>query len=1039
MKKSSILYWGITGAVLAAGLILSIVKSGDHWEFSWQGAELMALPSQDTPHELSTLQVTNRVLLHLQENYVDPKRLDPSLMLATSLDELQKSVPELLIVFDKKLQDHPTRITVKIGGQSRDFASGTFSNLLEMSLRLREILMFIQPNLPRDIKPRDLEYVLINGMLSTLDPHSVILSPEVYRDMLEGNRGKFGGLGIGVRMIDGILVIMEPMAGNPPAVKAGLKTGDQILSIDGTPTLNMNISEAVEMLKGEPDTTVHLVVMRKGWKTSKQIDVVREEIAIPSSESASLGDRIAYIKLKGFQANSQYDVTTALKTLSEEMGAIEGLVLDLRGNPGGLLDQAVQIADNFLKEGTIVTTVGPKYRKPYTAEAKTTQPNYPIVVLIDASSASASEILAGALKNNDRALILGDTSFGKGSVQVLSELSPDKSALKLTIAQYLTPGDRSIQSVGIVPDIRLVPQVVTKDSIDLYPKTWVRREASLGAHLDNINADKDLTSPYALRYVSSRVDLSAELEDSVLTLDDIDKYINKQTKDESPIKDPEVRLAKRIVKLMGPSLSSRTEMLKVYDPLAQTIATEEETELIAQLKKQNINWSTPDSNPSTEEMQSALSVKLETLCFKDNDKQACTAEINDDKNHIYEAGETIKLYATVTNHSETPIYRIVGKTESSFTRSDDQEFIFGAIEPGASITREMTFKTNKAAASRADNIKVTLFADDGSAIPQTPLSSSDIFLSSKARQQPSFKINYAILDQNGKSKSIGNSFLDDNETITVRVWVSNEGLGTAEKPLVYLKNKSPLIKLVNARAETQPLKTGDVASTDFTFTTSQMTPDNVVLELHVYDKASTQMLVENIGFITSKHDGLTETKPTSINQTMRVAASSKLFVAPLDGSNALQTIEKDTVVKADAKLGNYTHISAGEVVGWLASSDLIEATDTPSKLTQKTIATIPRIILDPDRPLIVHSDTYPLSVKVDAFAELKDCYVYVYTNDNHKLTSTKVAYQKLDPKTNSYNTQIPVKPGVNRIRLYVRDANNSEAYETIQVYRQETP
>ena len=1037
MKRSSILYWTITGAALAAGLVMSVVKSGDHWEFSWQGAELMALPNQDTPHELANLQVTNRVLLHLQENYVEPDRLDPVLMLATGLDELQKNVPELLIVFDKKINEHPTRMTVSIGGQSRAFALGSFSNLLEMSLRLREILLFIQPKLPAEVSQHDLEYVLINGMLSTLDPHSVILSPEVYRDMLEGNRGKFGGLGIVVRMIDGVLVVMELMDGEPPAAKAGLKAGDQILAIDGTPTLNMNVTEAVEMLKGEPATTVHLTVMRKGWKTPKLIDVSREEIAIPSTESADLGDRIAYIKLKGFQANSQSDVSNALKKLAEKMGTIDGLILDLRGNPGGLLEQAVQIADNFLREGTIVTTVGPKYRKPYSASIKTTQPGYPVVMLIDASSASASEILAGALKNNDRALILGDTSFGKGSVQVLSELTPDKSALKLTIAQYLTPGDRSIQSVGIVPDIQLIPMNATKDEIDLYPKPWVRRESSLGAHLNNKNADKETTSPYTLRYLSNRIEINNELDESVLTLDDVDKLISQKPKDDTPANDPQVRIAKRIIKLMHPTQNSRESMLKTYAPVAQSIAQDEDKSLTDQLAKLNIDWQPAPEPQNDEALKSALELTLQTKCEKDSsNKHACTATINDDETHTYEAGETITVLATVKNVSDKPVYRIVAKSESSFARMDDNEFIYGTIQPGASITRTVKFKTNRATASRADNILLTLYADDGAPTPSTPLTSNEIFFKTMAREQPSFKINYAILDHNADSGSVGNALLDDDETVTVRVWISNEGPGVAEKPLVYLKNKSPLIKLMDARAETPALRSGEVVSRDFTFSTSTLTPDNITLELHVYDKKSTQMLVEKIGFITSKNDRLTDTVPVSMDENFRVTQTSRLLVTPLDNTNSLQDLEGGTVVHANAKLGSYTHVEAGEVVGWIASTALEAAPEAEmSELEQKTIATIPRIILDPDRPLIVTGDTFPLNAQLEAFSHLKDCYVYVFNQENHKLVSTKVTYEKLDEDSKTYQAQIPVKPGVNRVRLYVRDSHNSEAFETIQVYR----
>ncbi len=1040
MKRTRIIYWGIAGTALATGLGLSVVKSGDRWEFNWDGAELMAQTSQNAPHDLAALQITNRVLLQLQENYVDTDRLDPVTMLAESLDAVQKVVPELLIVFDKPKTEHPTTLTATIGDKQRTFSLDSITNLWEMSLRLREVLLFVQNDFPTDVKPRDLEYTLINGMLKTLDPHSVILSPEVYKDMQEGNQGKFGGLGIVVRMVDGVLVIINPMEGEPPAVKAGLKAGDQILAIDGTPTLNMNVSDAVEMLKGEPNTTVKLTVQRKGWKAPKIIDVVREEIQIPSTTSDDLGDHVAYVKLKGFQANSQTDMIEALKKLTEKMGVIEGLVLDLRGNPGGLLDQAVQIADDFLSSGTIVTTVGQSdaLKKPYNATIKTTQPGYPIVLLIDSSSASASEIVAGALQNNDRALVLGDTSFGKGSVQVLYEL-PDKSALKMTIAQYLTPGDRSIQSVGIVPDIHLVPMLATADTFDLYPRPWERRESSLDSHLDNQRADKQSESPYALRYLSNRIDLESEMdEETVLTLDDIDKYIATQQKEDSPSKDPQVRLAKRILRLMKPTQSSRADMLKTYAPNADEISRDEAKALIDQLATFNIDWS-EGTNPAPDTITSALKLDLKTKCVPGKAETArCDAPVDDDATHTYLAGEQYKVEATLTNTSSETLYRLAARTESSFNAANDEEFIFGTIAPGQSVTRELTLKTNRAQASRRDNFKVTVYADDGTPIPKTELINNEIFLTTQARPQPKFTLSYAILDEIPNTHKRGNALLDDNEKVTVRVWVTNAGDGTAEKPLVYLKNgdKKSVIRLTDARSETEALAPGQTITRDFTFETDTVTAETVPLELHIYDKTSTQVLVENIGFITAKNDDIKVSTSLPVTEyTTAVAPDTPLYVSPTTMSAAIQTFTTLTRATVDAEVADFVHIVSGDVLGWV-KRDQLRTDDTDATNAQvTTITTIPRITIDPAMPLSTQDDKITLKARFDASQPLKDCYIYVFSMEDHTLQSTKVAYDKLAPDATEYTREVPIKPGVNRVRLFVRDQKNSEAYETIQVYR----
>ena len=1017
MNVKKLAYWGLTGALMVAGVCLSIVERNGHYAFEWQGAELMAQTRNDGYHDMASLTVFNRVLMQLQQNYVDPTRLDPELIIASTLDNLQKNVPELLLTFDRKVKDRPTKVTVNISGQSREFALNGLDNLWEMSLRLRGIFSFIQEYLPADAVQRELEYDAINGMLSALDPHSLILSPEVYRSMAEGNRGKFGGLGVVVRMIDGVLIVVEPITGDVPAKRAGIEEGDQILAIDGTPTLNMSISEAVDLLKGEPKTTVHLSVMRKGWKTPRQIDVVRDEISIPSVESDALGDKIAYVKLKSFQGNSQTDMLKALEKLREEMGGIEGLVLDLRGNPGGLLDQAVQIADNFLDSGTIVTTVGGHdlLQKPRYATKGDGSSSYPIVVLMDSSSASASEIVAGALKNNDRALIVGDTSFGKGSVQVLYELS-DKSALKLTIGQYLTPGDRSIQSVGIVPDIRLVPMRATEGSLDLYPRPWQRREESLGGHLDNQNAQRDQKPAYNLRYLTTRYALPEEDmdDDTVITIDDIDKLIKNKQKTNKPVDDPQVRLAREILKKTGGE-HERGAMVTSFLKGADELQKAEDAALVESLGKQGIDW-----HACAAPGEAKLSARIATT---------------DPQNNV-RAGDELTLTATVVNEGTEPVCRVAGRTESSFLRINDREFIFGRIEPGASVTRELKIKTNRALGSRVDDLKLDVFLDDGTPVPETVAATVATELSIREIEQPAFKIHYAILDRDGLGQ--GNSLLDDDEEVTMRIWVSNDGTGVAQKPLVYLKNKenkTSQIKLIDARAETEALSKGTRVSRDFKFRTDKVGADDIQLELHVYDKSSTQVLLENIAFKTSKAEAVSGLKLTHEDRVMRVRENAKLYVSPVAGANSLTSIDGGSVVRTDAAFGTFTHVIAGETVGWIATDSLEDAPGAAvSRIEPKTIVTIPRVIL-PDMSHVTDQETITIEADVTSFAPLKDYYIYVATNTDHTYNYEKVAYSPLSSDSGHIRASVPLSKGLNSVRLYVRDQNKSEAYENILVFR----
>lgn len=1016
MNVKRLIYWGFTAACIVGGITLSIVDKNGHYELAWQGSELMAKPKLDEYHDLASLQVFNRVLLQLQDNYVDPDRFDPPLMIASALDSLQKNVPELLLVFDRKVKEKPASVVVNIKGQSKTFSLENIDNLWEMSLRLRSILSFIQDYLPKDVKPRDLEYTAINGILSTLDPHSLILTPETYRSMAEGNRGKFGGLGIVVRMIDGVLIIVEPIEGDVPALKAGLQEGDQILSIDGTPTLNMSISEAVDLLKGEPDTTVHLSVMRKGWKTPKNIDVVRDEIEIPSLESDQLGDHIAYIKLKSFQGNTQSELLKSLTKLKKEMGSIEGLVLDLRGNPGGLLDQAVLVANNFLpKDSNIVTTVGVNemLQKPRNATGDSQQPNYPIIVLMDSSSASASEIVAGALKNNNRALIVGDTSFGKGSVQVLYEL-PDKSALKLTIGQYLTPGNQSIQSVGIVPDIRLVPMRALDGDIDMYPKTWQRREETLGSHLDNQKATRDQKTAYNLRYLSKRYALPEdELEDdSVITLEDIDKIIKTKQKTNKPVEDPQVRLAKAILSKTGKE-SERESMIKTFISQADSLQDEEDQALVETLGKLDINWQKCDKpqNPK-------LSLTIET----------------DKENNTFDAGSSFVIRATASNTGSEPLCRVAGRTESTLGRTNEKEFIFGRIEPGQSVTRQMTIKTNHAQSARVDNFNMKLYIDDGTPVPETSYAENTIYLTTLSQPLPAFAIHYTLIDKDGKTLRPGNGLLDDNEEITMRLQVSNEGRGTAKKPLIFIKNNAKEIKLIDARTETEPLETGASLTRDFKFKTTDVGAADAQIELHVYDKSSTHTLIEKIALQTVRSEHVKDASVKPAKGTRLVLKTTPLRVSPVQTANSLTDIPKDAIVAVNAEANGYAHIHAGPVTGWLPLDALEPSAQPAVSLTPKTIATIPRIILS-DMAHETDRNTFVVDADVTAFAPLRDYYIYTAADIDHTYTVEKVAYAPLESKSGHIHAEIPLNKGMNSIRLYVRDTNRSEAHETILVYR----
>jgi carboxyl-terminal processing protease len=347
------------------------------------------------------------------------------------------------------------------------------------------VLHYVEANYVEPVDQKTLIYGAIKGMLSTLDPHTVFMPPDEYRDMKEDTSGRFGGVGIELDTSDNLLRVSGVLEGTP-AAKAGIQVGDTILAIDGEAVDGQDLHDAVRKIKGDKGSTVTLNIQRDGWDKAKDFPLVRADITVRSVSARRLDEGIGYVKIASFQERTSDDLDKAIQQLEKDNKApLSGLVLDLRGNPGGLLDQAVRVADEFIDEGVIVSTAGRdlSHREEELAHRRGTYDKFPIVCLVNGGSASASEIVAGALQDHKRAVILGTQTFGKGSVQTVIELD-DGSGLKLTIAKYYTPSGRSIQGLGITPDV-VAPDKDPLAGNDTPRKTL--READLKGVLKNPN------------------------------------------------------------------------------------------------------------------------------------------------------------------------------------------------------------------------------------------------------------------------------------------------------------------------------------------------------------------------------------------------------------------------------------------------------------------------------------------------------------------------------------------------------------------------
>jgi len=378
--------------------------------------------------------------------------------------------------------------------ETADSASETEPEL-EPRLPLNELRVFaeafnrISTAYVEELDDRTLLENAIKGMLSQLDPHSAYLDADSFSHLQESTSGNYGGLGIEIGMEDGFVKVISPMD-DTPASKAGIESGDLIVQLDGTPVKGMNLSEAIEAMRGEPGSEIRIMVVKTDESSPKEMTLTREIIKIASVRQRYLEGGYGYLRIAQFQAGTGEEVEKAIIKLKDE-GDLDGLIIDLRNNPGGVLQSAVEVSDVFIDEGLIVYTSGrlSDSEMRYNATGPDAISGVPIVVLVNEGTASASEIVAGALQDHRRAIVMGTNTFGKGSVQTILPLN-NENAIKLTTALYFTPNGRSIQAEGIVPDIWVERSEVTP----VKSSPWRIKEKNLPKHLESENGDEAATA-----------------------------------------------------------------------------------------------------------------------------------------------------------------------------------------------------------------------------------------------------------------------------------------------------------------------------------------------------------------------------------------------------------------------------------------------------------------------------------------------------------------------------------------------------------------
>jgi carboxyl-terminal processing protease len=730
-------------SIAAAALLALLVKVAPSPAFG-PGAGRELPPG----HPSSNQSVTSQAFMYLDAFYVDPKRIVPATLLESAFRSIESQYPEVVIdpAADKR------SVTVRARGFDKTFDLSRIDGPTDVAAALDDVIGFVADRLGADVEREKLLYLTVNGALRALDPHTNIFNMKHFKDFKTSTSGSFGGIGFTFNAQDGELVIVSPIP-DTPAARAGLQSGDKILYIDGVPTTNMSSDGAVGRMRGEPGTPVTLTVGREGWSEPRDFPIVREVIRIVSVESRYLKGAdeapVIYARVKNFQTDTSGELAAAIRKL--ETPGTAGVVLDLRDNPGGLLDEAVKLADGFLDEGAIVSTRNRSGRGKVESAGRSDAPftRLPLVVLVNRGSASASEIVSAALQDK-RALLVGERTFGKGSVQQAFPLT-DGGGVLVTIAQYLTPGDVSIQSIGVEPDLALEPVLVSDERLLLAPVKDHPGEASLeNAFSTWGNARREAVA--SVRFLRTEAaDHAAKAREA--------KEFKEPTEQEKAAKlagEFEIRLARRILAAAKgrPDAATRAGLLAAATTVLAKTAPEEQQKIDAAFAARSVDWSAG---------KAVAGAKL-------------TAKLP--QGLVLKAGEKAGVTVALTNNGTETLHRLWGRTDSASPLLRNQDFAFGALAPGQ--TREWTvpLEVPGGIEERWDTVSLKVQAD-GADVALIAGGSVE----TRSRPAPEYAYRYRVTDENLQDKAkTGDGIIEAGERVRLALAVTNRG--GAESPLL---------------------------------------------------------------------------------------------------------------------------------------------------------------------------------------------------------------------------------------------------------------
>ena len=929
-------------------------------------------------YSLSRLTILTKCVSYIRNHYVDPTRVDPRQMIVAALKAVESKVGEVLAEV-KMAHGRPTRILLTVGKASRRFSLHNVSDLYEMNWKFVSIFEFISQNLSYSVDLKQIEYIAVNGLLSTLDPHSTLLPPETYHEIRRGTEGSFGGLGVVIAIEENQLSVVRVMP-DTPASRSGLQRSDRIVQIGARSTVNMSLKEAATRLQGSPGTVISLWIARKGWKKPLKVSITRAQISVPSVVTKRLAGDVLHVELKRFQSNSADELTTALRDAMTKR-PLAGVVLDLRDNPGGLLDQAVKIADLFLAEGMIVKTV---MHSNYTQETRNAErgqigEKIPMVVLINRSSASASEIVAGALKYNNRALLMGQRTFGKNTVQVLYEIDESDQSktnsrtagLKLTIRKYLLAHEHSIGGVGIAPDIRLVPIEIERNRISLF---------AAAMHLSE----------------------GTGIPNPIFVL----KYLDPQPAGEPVTADRSLEIARKIV--LRATTSTRSDLLARVNDMVGDFRLEEEQKIASKIADLGVDW----RDGPADHTKLRVDVRVEG-------RERITP------------GKPMYLVARVKNVGKSDVHRVYGLTNSSHTRLQDLEFLFGRLKPGETRSWRVPITLPSADPTRVDELNLTIYGAKGVLMRQLT------HVRVRGLKRPKLAFMCQLVDPEGN----GDGLPQPGERLGVHCTLRNLGKGATQDTVISLINRTgDSVHIHKGRVEVAPLAPGQKIDATFTFDLQKsVVEQSLKLGIAVTDYTFRTRINDTLEVPIFPVSSI-RVVPTHAN--LRVMARFAEIHAGAHASRRIVgRIANGAVVRCNGRLGNWYRIMLDRYrTAWI-KQHLVRVVPTqyglpkPFPVVDEPLRGTPTIEMVGPIDHVIKGDRITISGRVRPIGPPSSIHdLYIYRNQR------KVFFLLAKNHTDSdgwlhWTSTIPLDEGQNVIRIVARQDKHMTSRHTVMVYR----